>query len=233
MKITNPKAKILCYGSINLDHVYSVNHIAREGETITATAYATYSGGKGLNQSIALARAGGYVYHAGVVGPDGASLVEYMQSNNINTDAIRNCNTPTGHAIIQCDASGQNSIICYGGANHCVRIEDIKSTIFSGAMQVWCDIREGRIVNSHAVLNLIAIRNRLRGLMGELRLQAEEFGIIAEQFWDFTQATVIFLTAITELRFSGSLEAAIGYFLVYSAYSYIGVVNSGIDCDSI
>ena len=50
--------KILVLGSINIDHSYEVNRIVRPGETIASTAYRTAWGGKGLNQAIALAKAG-------------------------------------------------------------------------------------------------------------------------------------------------------------------------------
>lgn len=60
--------KILNYGSMNIDNVYSVEHMARPGETILATGRGVFCGGKGLNQSIAIAKAGGQVCHAGIVG---------------------------------------------------------------------------------------------------------------------------------------------------------------------
>ena len=122
-------AKILSFGSMNLDYVYGVDHFARGGETLAANSRVTYCGGKGLNQSIAIARAGGDVHHAGVIGPDGMALLEVLQENSVNTNAVRICDTPTGHAIIQCDPSGQNSILIYGGANRCVKACDITNTI--------------------------------------------------------------------------------------------------------
>lgn len=64
--------KILNYGSMNIDNVYQVEHMIHPGETQMAIAKNVFAGGKGLNQSIAIAKAGGTVYHAGVVGEDGA-----------------------------------------------------------------------------------------------------------------------------------------------------------------
>ena len=66
--------KIVNYGSINLDHVYQVDHILQPGETLLAREQNLFCGGKGLNQSIALAKAGAEVFHAGVVGEDGEIL---------------------------------------------------------------------------------------------------------------------------------------------------------------
>ena len=63
--------KILCFGSLNLDNVYQVEHHVRSGETLASQSLTQYPGGKGLNQSIALARAGANVYHAGQIGQDG------------------------------------------------------------------------------------------------------------------------------------------------------------------
>ena len=60
--------KVLNFGSLNIDNVYRVQHIVRPGETLSALSNAVFAGGKGLNQSIALARAGAEVYHAGMIG---------------------------------------------------------------------------------------------------------------------------------------------------------------------
>ena len=67
--------KVLNYGSLNVDYVYSVDHIIVGGETQHSSKLEVFSGGKGLNQSIALAKAGVPVYHAGIVGTDGDILL--------------------------------------------------------------------------------------------------------------------------------------------------------------
>ena len=66
--------KILNFGSCNIDSVYSLDHIVRAGETLSASRLDQFAGGKGLNQSIALAKAGAEVYHAGCIGTDGEML---------------------------------------------------------------------------------------------------------------------------------------------------------------
>ncbi len=109
--------RILNYGSLNLDNVYSVNHIVQPGETISSTSLEIFCGGKGLNQSVALARAGAHVFHAGMIGSDGEALLEVCRQNGVNTGNIRNIEGHSGHAIIQVSAGGQNSIVLYGGAN--------------------------------------------------------------------------------------------------------------------
>ena len=68
--------KVLNFGSLNIDYTYSVPHIIVGGETMASLALNEYCGGKGLNQSIALARAGLDVWHAGTIGYDGDMLTE-------------------------------------------------------------------------------------------------------------------------------------------------------------
>ena len=63
--------KVLNFGSLNIDHTYRLDHIVRPGETACAKSLEIFPGGKGLNQSIALAKAGVDVYHAGMIGQDG------------------------------------------------------------------------------------------------------------------------------------------------------------------
>ncbi len=102
---------------MNLDMVYSVSHITLEGETISARDLEKKQGGKGLNQAVALARAGADVSMAGCVGEDGRELVETLQDSGVDTGLIREIASPSGHAIIQLDEKGANAIIVYGGAN--------------------------------------------------------------------------------------------------------------------
>lgn len=110
--------KILNIGSVNIDKVYSVPHFAAAGETLTAAHMDTFPGGKGLNQSVALARAGAEVYAAGAVGADGQFLKELLKESGANVEYLQQReDVPTGHAIIQLDPSGQNSIIISAGAN--------------------------------------------------------------------------------------------------------------------
>ena len=109
--------KILSFGSLNIDFVYSVGHINLEGETISARELEKKQGGKGLNQSVALARAGAEVSMAGCVGADGGELVETLRQAGVDVRFVRQVSDCSGHAIIQLADSGANSIIIYGGAN--------------------------------------------------------------------------------------------------------------------
>ncbi len=109
--------RILNIGSINCDHVYRVNRIVRPGETLASAAYARFAGGKGFNQSVALARAGARVAHVGRVGPDGAWLRDLLEKEGVDVTALTVGETPTGHAMIQVAGDGQNAIVIHAGAN--------------------------------------------------------------------------------------------------------------------
>lgn len=122
-------ARILNFGSLNLDHVYHVDHIASPGETIDAADVQVNCGGKGLNQSIALARAGAEVFHAGLVAEDGQALIEVCRAAGVDVSLVRVVPGCTGHAIIQVDRSGQNSIVLFGGANRAVTQEYIDEVL--------------------------------------------------------------------------------------------------------
>ncbi len=112
--------KILNFGSCNIDYVYSVLHFVNAGETLSADGMSTFIGGKGLNQSIAVARSGAEVFHAGQIGPDGEMLRNALTDSKVNVYKLKTVIEPTGHAIIQVNSQGENSIIIYGGANKAI-----------------------------------------------------------------------------------------------------------------
>ena len=112
--------RMLCLGSLNVDHVYAMEHFVKAGETIAALELRDYCGGKGLNQSIALSKAGCPTYHAGMIGSDGVQLIDMLKQSSVNTSFIKTVDAPTGHAIIQVEKTGQNCIIIFGGANDCI-----------------------------------------------------------------------------------------------------------------
>ena len=122
--------KVLNFGSLNIDYFYKVGHFVQKGETQASDMLNIYGGGKGLNQSVALSRAGAEVYHAGVIGTDGAFLKEILEEAGVNTTFTQELqNVRTGHAIIQNDSAGDNCIILYGGANQEVTRELVDDVI--------------------------------------------------------------------------------------------------------
>lgn len=121
--------KILNFGSLNLDHDYDVDHMVKEGETLSSYKLVTLPGGKGMNQSIAVQRAGRQVYHAGQIGHDELMLKELLEKNGVRTEYLYVTDVPTGHAIIQIDREGRNCILLFGGANTSITIETIADVI--------------------------------------------------------------------------------------------------------
>ena len=117
--------KIVNYGSINLDHVYQVPHIVQPGETLLSGAQNLFCGGKGLNQSIALAKAGAEVFHAGVVGEDGDILLDALRTAGVDIRHVRRASGASAHTVIQVDPDGQNCIIVFSGENMRPAEEDI------------------------------------------------------------------------------------------------------------
>jgi len=110
-------AKILNFGSLNVDYVYHMDHFVLPGETLTSSARDVNCGGKGLNQSIAAASSGATVFHAGKIGRDGTMLTGMLNARGVDTSLVEISGGPSGHAIIQVDKTGQNSIILFPGAN--------------------------------------------------------------------------------------------------------------------
>ena len=112
--------KILVFGSLNIDHDYHLEHIAAPKETIVAKSYEIAAGGKGLNASIALAKTGQHIYLAGMLGSGSDFLLETLKKFNVDTSLLKNTDIPAGHAIIQIDDHGENSIFIYPGSNSAI-----------------------------------------------------------------------------------------------------------------
>lgn len=109
--------RILNVGSLNIDHVYAVDHFVQPGETLASTGYRVHAGGKGCNQSIALAAADAPVAHIGRLGADGVWLRDMLAVRGVDTTGIEIVDGASGHAVIQVDAAGENAILLAGGAN--------------------------------------------------------------------------------------------------------------------
>jgi ribokinase len=116
--------RILNFGSLNIDHVYLVDHFVRPGETLGSKSYRVFMGGKGSNQSVALARAGASVAHAGKIGTDGKWIKDRLRSFGVDTSFLDVSSRPSGHAIIQINRHGENAIILSAGANHAITAQD-------------------------------------------------------------------------------------------------------------
>ncbi|MGW6457222.1 ribokinase [Streptomyces sp. NPDC055078] len=110
---------IVVLGSTNMDLVAYVAHAPKRGETVTGREFRTVPGGKGANQAVAAARAGGDVALIGAVGTDefGARLRATLVSSGVDTDLLRTAEGPSGIAAVVVDNEGGNAIVVVPGAN--------------------------------------------------------------------------------------------------------------------
>lgn len=120
---------VVNFGSLNIDHVYAVDHFCRAGETIHTKSYTQNAGGKGLNQSIAVSRSGQKVHHAGLLGPEGTRLAELLSGSGVDLRYLKHTDVPQGHAVIQVQPDGQNCIFLYGGSNQAVTPKEIDEVL--------------------------------------------------------------------------------------------------------
>lgn len=148
--------KVLCYGSLNIDYVYQVPHFVRPGETLSAQGFSIHAGGKGLNQSIALARAGLSVAHGGRIGTDGQFLLDKLRDNRVDTRHVTVASGVTGHAIIQVEPSGQNCILLHGGNNQQIEAAEIR-----------------RALEAFTAEDMLLIQNEVNNPEGLIRLARE------------------------------------------------------------
>ncbi len=144
--------RIVNLGSINIDHVYAVDHFVRAGETLASSRYNVFAGGKGFNQSIALARAGAATTHVGNIGEDGEWLRNRLRAEGVDTTHVSIDEAATGHAVIQVVPSGENAIVLHGGANRTVAESDIDAAFLS------CAPDDTFLVQNETSLVAVAIR---------------------------------------------------------------------------
>lgn len=116
-------------GSINIDHVYEMPHFVQPGETLGSLHYQRFAGGKGLNQSIAAARAGATVFHVGALNAVDSDLRVALSDSGVDTTWVDEVSQPTGHAMIQTVPSGENAIVLYPGANHALSVQHIEAAL--------------------------------------------------------------------------------------------------------
>jgi len=121
--------KTLVYGSLNIDLVFSVDHIAAPGETISSFSISKNAGGKGANQAAALAKAGMETWISGKTGKDGVFLLELLESYGVHTEKVVQYEGPSGQAIIQVDKNGQNSIVLFAGGNGLINPDEISKCL--------------------------------------------------------------------------------------------------------
>ena len=164
---------ILNFGSVNIDNCYQVRDFVRAGETISALEVTRHAGGKGFNQSVALARAGAKVCHAGCIGEDGLFLRDMLRAAGVDTDYLRVTDTPTGNAIIQVNSRGENCIILYTGANGSVTKDFADEVLERFGPEDLLLVTQGGILIRTAVEN---IRTAGRATQGVIVMRFKEEG---------------------------------------------------------
>lgn len=119
MTASAASAPIVVFGSVNMDLVTSTGHLPAPGETVLGNGFATIPGGKGGNQAIAAAHAGGRVKFIGATGLDGfgSQLRDALITGGVAVDHLRQTAGPSGIAAITVDQAGENTIVVVAGAN--------------------------------------------------------------------------------------------------------------------
>lgn len=121
--------KILNFGSLNLDYIYQLERFPKPGETMAVLEQKVVPGGKGLNQSIAMARAGVSVMHAGLVGQGGEMLRRVLEEGGVDVSLLRDTPTLQGNAVIQVNSAGENYILLFGGSNQAIDQAQVEETL--------------------------------------------------------------------------------------------------------
>ena len=124
-------------GSINIDLVYRVPHFPAPGETLTALDYQRMLGGKGANQSIAVARAGGAVTHIGAAHAEDGWILDEMRTAGVDISGVQTGDTATGHAIVSVSSDGENQIILWPGANHAIDMDQAIAALATAGSGDW------------------------------------------------------------------------------------------------
>ena len=143
--------RLFNYGSCCIDHVYQVPHFVAPGETLSALSYEIYPGGKGLNQSIAAAKAGAHVTHIGALGEDGKHLKQLLDRHGVDTEHVSIASSPSGHAIIQISPEGENAIFIHGGTNLDDHISLLEEGLATAEPEDWLLIQNETSGNLKAI----------------------------------------------------------------------------------
>ena len=201
---------------MNLDYVYRLDHFAKPGETIAAHKQRLNAGGKGLNQSIALARAGANVWHAGCVGKGGEMLTQMLKSNGVHTDYVFKVDELQGNAVIQVDRNGENSIILFGGSNRCITHKQIEQTLSGFGQGDW-------LVLQNEINNLPLIVNMAKGRGMEIMLNPSPFDKSVAML-DFDMLSWIVVNEIEAGQLTGFTEPEKIFRAVHGQYPDLSVL---------
>ncbi|KAG2179522.1 hypothetical protein INT44_006369 [Umbelopsis vinacea] len=150
-------AKVLNFGSINIDETFEVPHLCLKGETLSSVGYTIRGGGKGSNQSAALGRAGAKVYHAGIVGKDAVWVKDLIHDQGVDVSFIKvDEQEANGRALIQVSQeNGDNCIVLYPGTNAKYTAEYAQQVLENFGPGDWI-LQQNEISQGGAIMNVAA-----------------------------------------------------------------------------
>jgi len=208
--------KLVNLGSMCIDHVYGVPNISASGETVASTSYQVFPGGKGLNQSLAAAKAGARVMHAGCLGEDGQWLAAELARAGVDTSMVRSVDGASGHAVIQVNPAGENAIVIAGGANRLITADDITATLGMLAAGDW-----------------LLLQNEINDVDVVMRRAAEASAQVAlnlapvdgrEADYDFDQIDLLIVNEVEAAAAAGVAEPAAALETLTARYPRLQVV---------
>jgi ribokinase len=169
---------ITVFGSINFDLIGGVGRLPRPGETVPGTTFVTAPGGKGANQALAAARAGGSVRMAGAVGKDefATPALNLLRSGGVDLARVKTVEGPTGVALILVESGGENVIAVIPGANGTVNAADAAALQLSAS-----DTLVLQLEVPVASIEVAALRARQAGalvLLNYAPFRADALGVI-------------------------------------------------------
>ncbi len=208
--------RVLNFGSMNLDYVYQVDHFVGPGETLSSHSRAVKPGGKGLNQSIALARAGAHVVHAGCQGEGGELLTRLLRENGVDVSAIQAVNEMQGHTVIQVNPEGENCILLYGGSNQCITPEQIDRTIASFGSGDWLVLQ-----NEVNLIDRMVNCARERGM--KIVLNPSPFDRKLDAV-DFSKLTWLLVNEVEAEQITGERDPEQAWKVLHSRYPGLSVL---------
>ena len=180
--------KILDFGSLNIDIIYKVDHIVKEGETISSFDVIQSAGGKGANQAAALAKAKAEVYLAGKIGKDGQFLLDLLNDYSVNTSLVYTYEGKTGQAIIQLDKNSQNSIILFAGGNKLITKEEVDEVLNNFASGDYI-LLQNEISNIEYIIEKAYEKNMI------ICLNPSPYNEVIESL-DFSKVNIVFINEI-------------------------------------
>ena len=220
--------KILNFGSLNLDYVYQVPHFLAAGETLAASQVAVHPGGKGVNQSVALARAGAQVWHAGTVGSGSGMLTELLKQNGVDDRFLRHSDGVQGNAVIQVVPSGENAILLCGGSNREITDEQVQDTISHFEQGDWLILQ-----NEVSCLREMITQAKAKGMHIVLNPSPFEEQLLA---LDFEAIDWLFINEVEGNQMTGETEPEAILDILRKRYPKMNIVltlgSQGAICDT-